>query len=153
MARIGCFSLLTKLYGKVYISTEVYNEVVIDGNGLPGAGEVLQADWIEVTPVQNTEGLRRMVAKTGLGIGELSAVVLAKELSANLVLIDEWRARRHAHGEGLTIIGCVGILENLHEGGRLSDLRGAYQQLVHQKARIELQTLQRSLASFNLPLL
>jgi len=33
------------------ISTEVYNEVVIAGAGLPGATQVAQADWIEVRPV------------------------------------------------------------------------------------------------------
>ena len=30
LARIGCFDLLPKLYGRVYISREVYNEVAVD---------------------------------------------------------------------------------------------------------------------------
>ena len=150
LARIRCFDLLPKLYGKIYVSTEVYNEVVIDGAGLPGATQVAQADWIEVRPVQNTAGLAAAIVKTGLGAGELSAVVLAKELPADLVLIDEWRARRYAREEGLPIIGCVGILEDLYEQGYLRDLRGAYQQLIQHKTRIDLQTLQHSLAKFKL---
>jgi predicted nucleic acid-binding protein len=41
--------------------------------------------------------------------------MLAEELSADLVLIDEWRARRYAQKRGLSVIGCIGILENLYE--------------------------------------
>ena len=89
LARIGCFDLLPKLYGRVYISTEVYSEVVIAGAGLPGATQAAQADWIEVRPVQDIAGLAAAIAKIGLGAGELSTVVLARELSADLVLIDE----------------------------------------------------------------
>ena len=151
LARIGCFDLLPKLYGRVYISTEVYREVVIDGAGLPGATQAAKADWIEVRPVQDIAGLAAATAKIGLGAGELSTVVLARELSADLVLIDEWRARRYAKEEGLPIIGCIGILEDLYEQGDLSDLRGAYQQLILHKTRIDLQTLQHSLAKFRLP--
>lgn len=80
----------------------------------------------------------------------MSAVVLAKELSADLVLIDESRARRYARQEGLATIGCVGILEDLYEQGNLSDLRGAYQQLIQHNTRVDVQTLQHSLAKFKL---
>ena len=82
-----------------------------------------QAAWIEVSPVQDTDGLASAIAETGLGVGELSAVALATEMSAGLVLIDEWKARRYAQREGLPVIGCVGILEDLYEQGKLTDLK------------------------------
>jgi predicted nucleic acid-binding protein len=132
------------------VSTQVYNEVVVDGAGLPGATLAAQADWIEMAPVRNTAGLAAAIAKTGLGAGEVSAVFLAKEQSADLVLIDDWRARRYANQEALSIIGCVGILEDLHGQGFLLDLSGAYQRLIQQKTRIDLKTLQNSLAKFKL---
>ena len=66
LARIHCFALLPKPYGRVYISTEVYREVVTDGAGLPGAAEAAQADWIEVRPVENTAVLDAAIGKTGL---------------------------------------------------------------------------------------
>jgi predicted nucleic acid-binding protein len=53
----------------------------------------------------------------------------------------------------LAIVGCVGVLEDLYEQRYLSDLRGAYEKLLQQKIRIDLQTLRHSLAKFNLPLL
>jgi predicted nucleic acid-binding protein len=85
LARIDCFALLPKLYGRVHVSPEVYREVVTDGARLPGAVEVAQADWIEVRAVENTAVLDEAIGKTRLGAGETSVVVLAKELSAKLI--------------------------------------------------------------------
>jgi predicted nucleic acid-binding protein len=149
LARIGCFDLLPKLYSRIYIPVEVYNEVVIDGPGLPGAAEVLQSDWIEVARAESSLRLATGSA-VGLGAGELSAVALAEELKADLVLIDEWRARRYALEKGLAVIGCVGVLEELYQLGHMSDLRGAYRQLIQHKTRIDFKTLQHSLAKFDL---
>ena len=149
LARIRCFDLLPKLFGRVYISSAVYREVVIDGAALPGAAEVSRSDWIEVRPVRNFD-VAAAVVKIRLGAGEISTVVLAKELSADLVLIDEWKARRYAHEEGLPAVGCIGILEDSYKHGHLRDLRESYQQLIDHKARVERQTLQRSLAKFKL---
>ncbi len=79
LARIGHLDSLHKLYDVVHISTEVYNEVVIAGAGLPGATAVSKADWIRVSPVHDVEGLTKLLAtKTGLGAGEVSAVFWRK---------------------------------------------------------------------------
>ena len=62
LARIGHLDSLHKLYERVHIPTEVYDEVVIAGAGMPGAATVSKADWLHVTPVQDTEGLRRQLS-------------------------------------------------------------------------------------------
>ena len=125
----------------------------IAGAGLPGDAQTAQADWIEVRPVKDARGIATAIVAVGLGAGELSAVFLARELKTGLVLIDERRARRYAREQGLAIIGCVGILEHLYAMGMLGDLRGAHGQMLQQKVRIDLQTLQLSLAKFKLPAL
>jgi predicted nucleic acid-binding protein len=153
LARIGHFELLPELYENIVIPTEVYNEVVIAGAGLPGASQVARSDWIQVEAVRNTVALKLASEKTGLGTGELSAIVLAKELAADLLLVDEWKARRFAVAEGLAVQGCIGILESLYRRELLTDLRNAYLRLIEQKIRINLQTLQASLLKFKLPLL
>jgi hypothetical protein len=48
-------------------------------------------------------------------------------------------------------MGCIGILENLHRRGELSDLRGAYIKLLAQKIRLDIPTLQRSLRDLEIP--
>ena len=151
LARIGHLDSLHKLYDVVHISTEVYNEVVIAGAGLPGAAAVSKADWIRVSPVHDVEGLTKLRAtRTGLGAGEISAVFLAKELAADLTLMDEWKGRRLAVGEGLAVAGCIGILEEIYRRKEIADLRQVYQELLRQNIRVDLRTLQGSLRQFGL---
>jgi predicted nucleic acid-binding protein len=94
LAKLGCFDCLHRLFPRVYVSPEVHHEVVIAGAGLPGAAEVSQAEWMEVRAVQNPAGLYSAQRKYGLGPGEMSTILLAKELGANPVLLDDYRARK-----------------------------------------------------------
>ncbi len=150
MARLGHLPLLQKLYGAIYISTEVYSEVVVAGAGMPGAKAVSEADWIRVTPVGKPEALAKAMSEAGLGAGEVSAVFLAKELRADLTLMDEWRGRRLAIGEGLAVVGSIGILEEFYRRGEIKDLRANYLELLRQNIRVDLRTLENSLKHFGL---
>ena len=89
LTKLGCFDLLNRLFPRFYISTEVHYEVVIAGAGLPGSSEVSKAEWVEVKALQNPAGLHSAQRKYGLGPGEMSSILLAKELGANLVLLDD----------------------------------------------------------------
>ena len=150
LARIGHLDALHTLYETVHIPTEVYNEVVIASAGKPGALAVSKADWIHVSTIRDVEGLAKAISKTGLGAGEMGAVFLAKELAADLTLMDEWKGRRLAVEEGLAVAGCGGILEEVYRRGEIKDLRQIYQELQRQKIRIDLRTLQASLKQFGL---
>jgi predicted nucleic acid-binding protein len=101
-----------------------------------------------VTPVRNVEDLAKTTIKIGLGAGEVSAVFLAKELSADLTLMDEWKGRRLATEEGLAVVGCIGILEEFYRRGEIKDLRATYQELLRQHIRIDMRTLQSRLKQF-----
>jgi predicted nucleic acid-binding protein len=142
--------LLRRLYGVVHIPTEVFDEVVIAGTGMPGAAAVSKAGWIHVSAVQDLESLVKTVAKTGLGAGEISAIFLAKEVAADLIIMDEWKGRKLALEEGLRVVGCIGILEELCRRGEIQDLRQLYRELLSQNIRIDLRTLQESLKQFGL---
>ena len=116
LAKLGCFGPLNQLFPRVYISQEVHYEVVIAGAGLPGSTEVSKAEWIEVKTVPNPASLYSAQQKHGLGPGEMSTILLAKELGANPVLLDDYRARKVAKGEGLGILGSIGLLETFYLG-------------------------------------
>jgi predicted nucleic acid-binding protein len=135
----------------VYISNEVHHEVVIAGAGLPGATEVSKAEWIEVKPLPNPAGLHSAQRKYGLGPGEMSTILLAKELGANPVLLDDYRARKLARAEGLEILGSVGLLEAFYLRRYFTDLRSVFRQLLAHNVYIDQRLLDRRLRSLGLP--
>jgi predicted nucleic acid-binding protein len=130
LARLDCLDLLNKLFSRVYISTEVQHEVVVSGAGLPGTSEVEKAAWIEVKQLQDQADLLATQQKYALGLGEISTILLAKEIQATAALLDDYNARKLAKAEGLQVRGSVGLLETFYLQGHLSDLRAAFRQLL-----------------------
>jgi predicted nucleic acid-binding protein len=86
-----------------------------------------------------------------LGIGELSTILLAKQIQADVALIDERGARLLAQSEGVPVLGTVGMLELGYRRGDVSDLRQAYQTMLDRGAHIDQKILNQSLTRFNLP--
>jgi uncharacterized protein len=151
LAKLGCFDLLNRLFPRVYISSEVHDEVVVAGTGLPGASEVSKAQWIEVTALQDTAALHSTQREYGLGAGEMSTILLAKELGANSAQLDDYRARRSTRREGLQTLGSVGLLEAFHRRRHLTDLRGAFQQLLTNDVYMDRRLLDRRLRALGFP--
>jgi predicted nucleic acid-binding protein len=151
LAKIDSFLLLQKLHGGLIISREVYEEVVVAGAGLAGAADTSKSTWIEVRQIKNPADLTVAQTRFGLGVGELSTMILAKEIRADLVILDDLGARKLAQKEGLKVQGCIAILEACFRKGFLPDLRQAYDQLLKRGVYLNRQLLNLSLESFNLP--
>ena len=151
LTKLGWFDLLNRLFPRVHISPEVHCEVVISGAGLPGALEVSKAEWIEVKAVLNPAGLYSAQRKHGLGPGEMSTIILAKELGANPVLLDDYKARKLAKAEGLEILGSVGLLEIFYIRHFLTDLRSVFRELLTHNVYIDQRLLDRRLRSLGFP--
>ena len=151
LARIGRLNLLASFYKRILIPPEVHYEVTVAGRGLPGAEEVRNAHWIEVAPQKSPSDPSLAQACQGLGAGERSAILLAKSLEADLVLLDERKARRVARDAGLSMVGCLGILEAGARRGLVSDLRQVYIDLLRYGIRFDIRLLQDSLVRLGLP--
>lgn len=121
LARVDHFDLLAVFYSRIVIPQVVYEEVVVRGAGREGSREVRDASWIEVQSPQDELAVRALA--TELGAGEASAIILAQELGASLLLIDEIRGRRIARQLGLQVRGTLGILARARREGRISGLR------------------------------
>jgi predicted nucleic acid-binding protein len=130
LAKLGCFHLLNRLFPRLCISSEVHHEVVVSGAGLPGASEVAKAGWIKVKRLRNQANLLAAQGKYALGIGELSTILLGKEIHADALLLDDYGARKLASAEGFQVRGSLGLLETFYLGGHLTDLRAAFRQLL-----------------------
>ena len=122
LASIQKFHLLQQLFGEVYIPQAVYNEAVVVGRELGGAKqEVLAAQWIKTQRV--TDQLAIEVLLDQLDLGEAETIVLARELNADWVLMDEKKGRRKLDQLHLKKIGTVGILLKAKQIGFVSEIR------------------------------
>ena len=151
LAKIDLFFLLQKLFGSVTISGEVYAEVVVAGAGMAGAADTSKSPWIEVRQIKNSADLTMAQTRFGLGAGELSTIILAKEIRADLIILDDLGARKLAQKEGFKVQGTIAILEACFRKGYFADLRQAYSQLLSKGVYLNRDLLNISLNTFNLP--
>lgn len=97
---IGRIELLKAIYGSVVIPAAVASELARSHPELPG--------FIATRPVSEESKVMQLASR--LDRGEAEAIVLAKELHAEVLLIDEELGRAAAREEGLRIIGVAGVL-------------------------------------------
>ncbi len=124
--------LLPRLFGIIHIPESVRDELEAEG-----ASETVRQwiasphAWLRIIPVAETLG----VALAGLHRGEQEAILLGKQLSADVVILDEKAARHVAAEQGLAVIGLIGILDRA-AGIKLIDLPHVIAQLSQTNFRI-----------------
>ncbi len=121
LSNIGQLELLNKLFQKIIIPKAVYQEVVDEGDGKPGAVEVKKAvnKWIEVKEVKNLDEVKALRAL--LDYGETEVIVLAQEIKADLLILDNKEPRIFAKHLGFRLIGTIGVLILANEKGFLKN--------------------------------
>lgn len=128
LSAVGKLSLLQQLYGKILIPESVAREIATGGPGQPGTDDLEISDWITIQGVGDSVLLRALNGE--LDQGEAEAIVLAVELRAELLLVDERRARKVALRLGLGIVGVLGVLIEAKEKGFISEVRPVLDDLV-----------------------
>ena len=121
LAKIGRLTLLQELFGTITIPPAVYDEVVTNAPNRPGAKEIRQAAWIQTqSPIDQT---KVDYLRADLDPGEAEALVLAEELDASWILLDEPKARLAAKLLGLKFVGTVGLLLLAKRLGKISSVK------------------------------
>ncbi len=128
LAIIDRLILLRQLYLRVVIPQSVYDEIVVVGEGQPGAAEVKSADWIEVKSVKNHTLATSL--RLELDTGGADAIALAEELKADLLLIDERKGRAVANRLRIRNIGLLGVLVDAKKRGNLSAIKPVVDALI-----------------------
>ena len=108
LAKIGKLDILKELFGEIVIPEAVWYEVAVKGKGKPGAEDVRKAEWIKIREVEDRLSVE--VLKSEIEVGEAEAIVLAKELNADLLIIDENIPRVIAESIGLRVAGSLAII-------------------------------------------
>lgn len=121
LATVGKLDLLKGLFGRIQIPEAVYDEVVVRGKGEPGSGEVDAAEWIKICVVKDRFSVSLL--RDELGAGESEAIVLAQELGARLVILDDKMARRKTIRLGLRTVGTLGVLLMSKEAGLIAQVK------------------------------
>lgn len=113
---IGEISVLEVLFGKIIIPNAVFSELLADGAPTVVREFISSSpSWIEVHQVDyQFDG-----ELDSLDVGERDAIVLAEELNADYLLIDEKLGRRVAAMRNIRIVGTLGILDQAAEEGLL----------------------------------
>jgi predicted nucleic acid-binding protein len=118
LIEIGYGHLLPRLFTKVWIPGTVAGELRHQRapNVVRQWAEQLPS-WIEVRRVDGPPSAHEL---TGLDRGEWEAIELARELHANLLLMDERTGVRIARDQGFTVTGTLGVLVEGARSGIIS---------------------------------
>lgn len=120
LAWLERLDLLPTLFGTVHIPQAVNDEIQHNPDAV-GASELAAASWLRVALVQDTLAVSLLLDQ--LDVGESEAIVLARELQAGLLLMDERRGRRRAIQAGLNVVGTLGILTQARRQNLIGPLR------------------------------
>lgn len=108
LSKIGRIDILEAVYSEIWIPQEVYDEVT---TGTHPATELVQSlNWIKVRAIERRQDFDQIREATHLGKGECAAMVLAEEMSATQLLMDDLMGRRVALSRGLPVVGTVGAV-------------------------------------------
>ncbi|MEQ8413628.1 MAG: DUF3368 domain-containing protein [Imperialibacter sp.] len=110
LSNIGKLEILQKLYGQIYSSEEVEAEF---GEKLP--------PWINILALSDKQ--KQQMLEFQVDKGEASAITLALEIDANLIILDDYKGRLAAEKLGLEITGTLGVIIKAKKKGIISTIK------------------------------
>ena len=123
LSEIGRLRILKDLYGEITIPNAVRDEVTVkDPRRLD------RHDWVCVAEISNLAA--KEMFTSALHDGEVEVMLLAKEVGAALVVMDDGLARRHAKYLGLTVTGTVGVLLRAKSVGIITEVAPVLDNLI-----------------------
>jgi predicted nucleic acid-binding protein len=120
---VHLIDILCHLFEVVAIPEAVHKEILEGGAINAGLASYRKIKWIKVMTLSNPVD---PLLRSSLDAGESDVIGLARELSVNLVLIDERKARMIARTiYGLHVIGSARILVEAKKHGLLNNVSAA----------------------------
>jgi len=125
LSMIGRIDILRDLFELVTVPEAVHMEILEGGTTNAGLAGYRKVNWIKVGTLSKPVD---PLLRTSLDFGEAAVIELARELSVNLVLVDERKARKIARTiYGLHVIGSARVLVEAKRHGLLDNVGAALQ--------------------------
>lgn len=115
---VGRLDLLQHLFGGIILAEAVYRE--IKAKPSYGYAEIDQP-WIEIRPIAGE--LNRSFLHTQLDAGEAETIILAQDIAADVVVIDENLGYRMAQQNGLPVVRTLSLLLRAKEKGYITAIK------------------------------
>lgn len=103
---ISKLNILKEIYGEIIVPYGVFEEIE-QGVHKNFYRNLSKVDWIKIKSITNKNSLKYVHE---LDKGEAEVIILANEISADLVIIDEKLGREYAKHFGLKLTETIGIL-------------------------------------------
>jgi hypothetical protein len=112
LLKIGRADLLRELFGAVFIPEGVRDELLQYHVALP--------DFLQVHSVANSVAVGLL--REEIDAGEAQAIILAEEIRANILLIDDKQGRTVAQRRGIQCLGLAGAILLAKENGLIGSI-------------------------------
>lgn len=134
LCHVGQLDILKKIYGEILIPQAVYRELSEKKESICKKQVDNSLDWIHVEKIQNQ--MAKSMFKTQLHDGEVEVIILAKERNADVVIIDDANAKKHAKYLKLPVTGTLGVLIKAKQLGYICELKPIIQEMVEKNIYI-----------------
>lgn len=111
LAALSDFPLLRKMFGTLAIPPAVFDEIVTNGGAHPVVQAVRQSlgVWVDTLQIANPHRSRSLMQQEGIHAGEAVAILLAQDLNADTLLMDDWSGVESARRAALNVVRTAGI--------------------------------------------
>ena len=125
LMKISQIEILKKIYSEIVIPEAVYKEIEA-GKHKEFYRDLSKIDWIKIQSIKDKHSIDYFL---DLDVGEAEAIILATEIGADLIIMDEKLGRLHAKKAGIKVTGTIGVLIKAKEMGLIPKLRPLLLQL------------------------
>ncbi len=128
LLKINQLEVLQELYKEIYVPNEVFQEVEA-GKSKNFYEDLSKLEWVNIVKIKDEVAVKSFI---DLDAGEAEAIILASEINADLIILDEKLGRLYATNMGLRITGTIGVLIKAKQSGLLSNIRPLIDELINQ---------------------
>lgn len=128
LSHVEQLDVLKKLYGRIIIPEAVYRELSVKTESVSKRAIDSSLDWIQIENIQNQ--MAKTFYKTQLHEGEVEVMILSKEIGADIVIIDDANAKKHAKYLELPVTGTLGVLIKAKQKGYIDELKPILKRMV-----------------------